>query len=305
LILSSARRWPALCDIFRMTLDSDPIVTVDLRPLLHPLFSTVLDPPDRIWIEGRESALPLIERLPRDGLAIVGTRSPDRRALFLLVETVRRLRGSPLIILSGLARGVDSAAHEAALAAGLPTIAVLGCGIRQTYPPENTRLRERILAAGGLILSDFAPDAGPMPNFFISRNRLIAGFAAATWIVQSGYRSGALNTANWARKMNRRLFVTPSFPGDPAFLGNESLLVRNADATPLWSAESLSSEWISLFSQIEKNRKATRGDANLEIVLEIERGMREGKSLYSILEERARRTGESIDDLLERVQGTI
>ncbi len=288
-----------------MSDDLDPVSTVELRPLLHPLFSSVAHPPTRIWIEGRESAFRLIERLPENGLAVVGTRAPDRRALFLLVETIRRLRGSPLIIISGLARGIDSAAHEAALSSGLPTVAVLGCGIRRTYPPENVRLRKRIIESGGLIISDYEPDANPLPAYFIQRNRLIAGFASATWIVQSGYRSGALNTAAWALKQNRRLYVTPSFPGDPSFLGNESLLVKQDEAVPLWSAESLASNWISLFSHIQKNQRRTRGEANLEIVLEIERGMREGKSLYSILEERSLRTGESIDDLLARVENTL
>lgn len=284
---------------------ADPITVVELRPLLHPLFSAVPSPPAHVWIEGRESAFKLLDRLPADGLAVVGTRAPDRRALFLLVETIRRLRGTRLVILSGLARGIDSAAHEAALSAGLPTIAVLGCGIRKTYPPENTRLRERILDAGGLVLSDFEPDAEPLPSYFISRNRLIAGFSAATWIVQSGYRSGALNTAHSALRQDRTLFVTPSFPGDPSFLGNESLLAKQDAAIPLWNAESLAKHWIGLFSTVVSNRRRSRPDLALEIVLEVERGMREGKSLYSILEERARRTGESIDDLLERVQRTF
>lgn len=285
--------------------ESESIPISEINCLLHPPFAGVPQPPARIWIEGRPEARRLLERLPEQGFAVVGTRSPDRRALFLLVETIRRLRGSSLIILSGLARGIDSAAHEAAISAGLPTIAVLGCGINRTYPPENTRLRRRIVDAGGLILSDYPPDAEPLPGYFIFRNRMIAGLAAATWIVQSGYRSGALNTAKWAIGLERKVFVTPSFPGDPSFLGNESLLVKEVSALPLWSAESLSAQWLSLFSQITLNRRRTRGDANLEIVLEIERGMREGKSLYSILEERARRTGESIDDLLARVQGTI
>ena len=282
----------------------DPITTVELRPLMHPLFSAVPSPPARVWIEGRESAFRILGRLPGDGLAVVGTRSPDRRALFLLVETIRRLRGSPLVILSGLARGIDSAAHEAALSAGLPTIAVLGCGIRKTYPPEHTRLRERIVDAGGLIVSDFAPDDEPMPSHFIARNRLIAGFASATWIVQSGYRSGALNTAHRTLKMSKPVFVTPSFPGDPSFLGNESLLAKEPGTIPLWSAESLTAQWISLFSDVTKRRR-TRVETNLEIVLEVEKGMREGKSLYSILEERSRRTGESVDELLERVEGSL
>jgi DNA processing protein len=247
----------------------------------------------------------LIDRLPNDGLAVVGTRSPDRRALFLVVETIRRLRGSCLIIVSGLARGIDSAAHEAAISSGLPTIAILGCGINQTYPPENIRLRKKIIDAGGLILSDYPPDADPLPSFFVQRNRLIAGLSTATWIVQSGYRSGALNTAHRALRLGRRVFVTPSFPGDPSFLGNESLLSREPGTSALWSAESLSSQWIGLFSEIEKNRKKNRGEVNLEIILEVERGMRDGKSLYSILEERSRRTGETIEELLSRVQTTI
>ncbi|MBS1961030.1 MAG: DNA-processing protein DprA [Bdellovibrionales bacterium] len=284
---------------------ADPVTTVELRPLLHPLFSAVPSPPSHVWIEGRESAFGLLDRLPRDGLAVVGTRAPDRRALFHLVETIRRLRGTPLVILSGLARGIDAAAHEAALSAGLPTIAILGCGIRQTYPPENARLRARILDAGGLVLSEFPPDEGPLPSYFISRNRLIAGFSAATWIVQSGYRSGALNTAKWARRQGRGLFVTPSFPGDPGFLGNENLLANEVEAIPLWNAEGFVKQWIGLFSTIERNRRRRTSDAALEIVLEVERGMREGKSLYSILEERALRTGESIDELLERVQRTF
>ena len=128
---------------------------------------------------------------------------------------------------------------------------------------------------------------------------------AATWIVQSGYRSGALNTAHRALRLGRRVFVTPSFPGDPSFLGNESLLAKENATTALWNAESLVSQWIGLFSGIEKNRRMNRGETNLEIVLEVERGMREGKSLYSILEERARRTGETIEDLLARFQTTI
>lgn len=288
-----------------MPTPSDPIAMVELRPLLHPLFSIVERPPSKVWIEGKESAFRLIDRLPADGLAVVGTRSPDRRATFLLAETIRKLRGSSLIILSGLARGIDSSAHEAALASDLPTIAILGCGIRQTYPPENRRLRDRIIEAGGLILSEFEPEAPPLPGYFIQRNRLIAGFAAATWIVQSGYRSGALNTASWAMKQNRRLFVTPSFPGDPSFLGNESLLMKEPSATPMWGAESLASEWISLFGWENRNRRRTRVEIDLEFALEIERGMREGKSLYTVLETRARRTGETLDELLERVQGTI
>lgn len=285
---------------------NDPISIRHFQPVLHPLFNRVERPPENLWIEGRASAFALIDRLPHDGLAVVGTRAPDRRALFLLVETLKRLRSSPLIILSGLARGIDSAAHEAALSSALPTIAILGCGIHRTYPPENMRLRKRILDAGGLVISEFEPDAEVRPPYFIQRNRLIAGFAKATWIVQSGYRSGALNTATRALKLDRTVYATPAFPGDPSFLGNENLLSRKSEfVRPLWSAEDLSYTWLDLFSTVQRKRRPTPLEAGLEVVIEIEKGLRDGKDVISILEERSRRTGESIDELLARVERTL
>lgn len=282
--------------------DPDPVTTVELLPLLHPLFSTVLYPPKRIWIEGKASAHALIQRLPDHGFAVVGTRAPDKRAIFLTQETIRRLRGTEIIIISGLARGIDSVAHEAALSAGLPTVVVLGCGIQRTYPMENHRLRKRIIEAGGLVLSEFAPESVALPSFFIQRNRLIAGFSKATWIVQSGFRSGALNTAHSAMKQQRHLYVTPCFPGDPSFLGNEALLMGQPEARALWSAENLSSTWLSLFSSIEKNRRDTANVNPLDLILEIENGLREGASLLSILEARSLRTGEPMHRLIQKVE---
>ncbi|MBC7386730.1 MAG: DNA-processing protein DprA [Cryobacterium sp.] len=284
------------------TSSTDSIVTRELSTLLHPLYADVPSPPMRLWVEGRESAFALFERLPRDGLAVVGTRSPDRRSVYLVQESLRSLRGTGRIIISGLARGIDSAAHEAALAAGLPTIAVLGCGIEQTYPPENARLRARILDAGGLIVSEFPPSSTIHPSYFIQRNRLIVGYAQAVWIVQSGYRSGALNTAARAKKMRRDLYVTPSFPGDPSFLGNESLLKKNEGEFSFWNAESLASTWISLFSEIEMNRRETADAKPLDLLLEIEHGIREGRSLLSILDQRSTRTGEPVEELIEKVE---
>lgn len=282
--------------------ESDPVTTVELLPLLHPLFSNVLNPPRKIWIEGKLSAHALIGRLPDYGFSVVGTRAPDKRAIFLTQETIRRLRGTEIIVISGLARGIDSVAHEAALSAGLPTVAVLGCGIQRTYPAENHRLRKRIIDAGGLILSEFAPESQALPAFFIQRNRLIAGFSKATWIVQSGFRSGALNTAHSAMKQQRHLYVTPCFPGDPSFLGNEALLMNQPAARALWAAEDLTSTWISLFSTIEQNRRDTPHVNPLDLILEIENGLREGASLLSILESRSQRTGEPMESLIRKVE---
>jgi DNA processing protein len=203
-----------------------------------------------------------------------------------------------------MARGIDTHAHEAALAEGLPTIAILGCGIRRTYPPENQRLRRRILEAGGLVLSEFDPDVQAHPGCFIQRNRLIAGYSKATWIVQSGYRSGALNTAKWAREHHRNVYATPAFPGDPAFLGNLALFTEK-QGKPVWDAGAFTDDWMSLFSAIETNRREAKGEGPLDLFLEIERGYRNGRDLFAILEERQLRTGEPISTMAARIEAHI
>lgn len=260
-----------------------------------------MNAPRTLWIEGKPSAFHLIERLPDFGLAVVGTRSPDRRSIFLTQETLRRLKGTPLIIISGLARGIDSTAHESALSADLPTVAVLGCGINRTYPAENLRLRKRIIDAGGLVISEFSPHLEAHPGCFIQRNRIIAGMAKATWIVQSGYRSGALNTAHWTLRQGRTLFVTPSFPGDPSFLGNENLMIKEP-AIALYHAEAFASCWIDLFSKLARNLKSSKNPPVIELISEIENGMREGRELMSIVEERSQRTGEPVDTIIQNIE---
>jgi predicted Rossmann fold nucleotide-binding protein DprA/Smf involved in DNA uptake len=161
------------------------------------------------------------------------------------------------VILSGLARGIDTIAHEAALGFSLPTIAILGCGINVSYPPENDTLQLEILKSDGLIVSELLPDEAPRPSYFIERNRLIAGWARATWVVEAGFRSGALNTASWARKHDRTCFATPCYPGDVHLAGNQVLLDRDG-AIPLWNAESLLFSWLELGSFLATHRKKKR-----------------------------------------------
>src|SRR5690606_35717877 len=133
-------------------------------------------------IRGKESALGLLEKLPDRGLAIVGTRHPLPRTLDLVRRSVAELEGSGLIILSGLALGIDAAAHEAALEAGLRTIAFLACGIDRVYPRWHQELADRILEEGGLIVSEYPAGEQAFAGRFLDRNRLIASWARATWI---------------------------------------------------------------------------------------------------------------------------
>lgn len=201
-----------------------------------------------LWIEaGHEGALELLKRLPQEGLACVGTRHPHGRSLHLVRSLIESLAATPRIILSGMARGIDEAAHEAALQFGLPTIAVLGCGLGHHYPPGSMGLRGRILDAGGLVISEFEPEEEPRPYRFVQRNRLIAAWSAATCVFEAGHRSGALLTADYALELHRPVFAVPNFPGERGFEGNQRL-IDDFSAQPLWAAHSLGSAWLELAS---------------------------------------------------------
>ncbi|HLD98703.1 MAG TPA: DNA-processing protein DprA [Bdellovibrionota bacterium] len=223
--------------------------TSPISQLISPLDS----PPADLFIQGSEEALSLLRLLPERGLAVVGTRDPQKRSLRLVRDSLLQLTHSDLMVLSGLARGIDSEAHEAALEADLPTIAVLAGGLDLIYPPENENLAYRILENGGLLVSEFPMSTRPKPGYFIKRNRLIAGFSKAVWVVEAGYHSGALNTAKWAREQNRHCYSTPCYPDDPTMAGNQVLLDRD-HAEPFWGPHSFGSSWLGLGVPVSRKR---------------------------------------------------
>ncbi|MEK6706678.1 MAG: DNA-processing protein DprA [Bdellovibrionota bacterium] len=226
----------------------------------------VQPPPEELFIKGSGRALELLAKLPSRTLAVVGTRWPQSRSIGITKQILSDLSGSDLVIISGLARGIDGAAHRAALDAGLPTIAVLGSGVDRIYPPEHALLADEILHNNGLIISEFTPSATAHPSNFIKRNRLIAGWSRALWVVEAGHRSGALNTAKWAREHHRDCFATPCFPGDQALAGNQ-ILIDDGHASPLWMAHSLGSVWFEFSSLGRKKKRKYKSpatsDANL------------------------------------------
>jgi len=218
----------------------------------------VTDPPSELFIHGSEQALQLLQKIPERGLAVVGTRNPQTRSIALVKKWIPELSASDLIIVSGLARGIDAAAHSAALEAGLPTIAVLGAGLDLDYPRENHELRRRILEANGLVISEFPSGTPADGHHFLQRNRLIAGWSKATWVIEAGHPSGALSTARWAREQNRTCFATPCYPNDPGFSGNQTLLDRD-HALAFWGVHSLGAAWIELAAQAQKRKGGKKG----------------------------------------------
>ena len=144
-------------------------------------------------------------------VAIVGTRSPSDAGRLRARVLASELAAAGVCVVSGLALGIDSAAHEGSLTAGAPTIGVLGGGHDHFFPARNRELAARIVAGGGAVVSPFAPDVPARPHQFLARNGIVAALADAVVVVEAAGRSGALNTASWAAD---RALPVMAFPGD-------------------------------------------------------------------------------------------
>ncbi len=171
-------------------------------------------PPPVLFVRGSAAAM-----AATDSVAIVGTRRPTdagRRISARLADALARLG---VTIVSGLAVGIDGAAHEATVLAGGRTVAVLGSGHAQLFPRAHARLAERIVAAGGALVSELPPDATATRGTFPRRNRVISGLADATIVVEAAARSGALITAAWALEQGRECFAVPGPIDAPASAG--------------------------------------------------------------------------------------
>lgn len=161
----------------------------------------------------------------RKMLSVVGTRRPTPHGLEICRRLIRELgeRHTNLVIVSGLAYGIDYCAHETALEGGLATVAVLGHGLRHMYPALHRRMARKIESCG-MLLTDFPSWEKPEKNNFIKRNRIIAGLSEATVVVESGARGGALITADLANSYYREVFAFPGRTTDPAAAGCNALI---------------------------------------------------------------------------------
>jgi DNA processing protein len=177
--------------------------------------------PTVLWMRG-DAAL-----LDRPAVAIVGTRRNTEYG----AETSRMLAAdlarAGVVVVSGLAHGIDRHAHEGALDAGGPTIAIVGCGIDVCYPHRNARLQERI-ARDGLLLSEFLPGERAMRHHFPRRNRLIAALSSGVVVVEAPHKSGALNTARHALELGREVFAVPGPVGRETSTGTNALIKDGA-----------------------------------------------------------------------------
>lgn len=180
------------------------------------------DPPPVLYVGGQ------IQDIDQWAVAVVGTRRLTVYGRQVTQDLVRGLVRNNVTVVSGLARGIDAVAHQTAIDMGGRTIAVLGSGLDQLYPPENRALARKIVDGHGAILSEFALGVRPEARNFPPRNRVISGLALGVIVVEAGQRSGALITADFALEQNREVFAVPGNVNSPASQGTNRLIQQGA-----------------------------------------------------------------------------
>ena len=211
----------------------------------------IYDPPIGLYVLGE--GLEAQQSKPK--VAIIGTRNASHYGSKVAFEIARDLAAGGMVVVSGMARGIDSAAHRGALAGGGITCAVLGCGLDTIYPPENRGLYEEIRERG-FVISEFCFGRKPDRQTFPMRNRIVSGVADAVVVVESGVKGGSMITARFAMEQNRQVFAVPGRIDDDRFGGCHELIRDGAillgKAEDVTSELSYGNQGLTLFSETEK-----------------------------------------------------
>lgn len=193
--------------------------------------STIPSPPKQLYVIGAELAALTADIC----LAVIGSRRVSAYGRAITETLTRELARQGIVIISGLALGVDALAHKAALDAGGKTIAVLPCGLDRIYPSTNQGLAKRILEQGGAIISEYPEGTDPRREHFIARNRIVSGLAKGVLITEAAQKSGTLHTANFALEQGREVMAVPGNITSPLSAGTNQLI--KAGATPVTEAD--------------------------------------------------------------------
>ena len=205
----------------------------------------IYDPPPVLWVRGD------VKLLSRPSIAIVGTRHPTPYGSGMAEMLARDLAARRLLVVSGMARGIDSFAHKGALAARMPTLAVWGTGIDVVYPKENRKLAEEILELGGAIVSEVPMGTFPAPQNFPRRNRILSGVSVAVLVVEAAENSGTRVTARCAAEQNRDLFAVPGNVTSKGSWTPNTLIKQGAKLVATWE-----DVWEDLPSQVRLELEA-------------------------------------------------
>jgi DNA processing protein len=213
----------------------------------------IFDPPPVLWVLGN------VKLLTRPSIAVVGTRHPTPYGTGMAEILARDLASRRMVILSGMARGIDTAAHKGALAGNGSTVAVWGTGVDVIYPKENKSLAENILVAGGAIVSEYRLGTFPAPQNFPRRNRIISGISLGVLVVEAGENSGTRVTARCALEQNRDVYAVPGNVTSKNAWGPNTLIKQGAKLVATWE-----DVWQELPTQIRLQLEGELGFASPE-----------------------------------------
>lgn len=186
------------------------------------LLAEIPHPPKTLYTIGNEALM------DKPCIAIIGTRKATDTGETLACEFAEYFASHGIVVVSGLAVGIDASAHKGALAAHGKTIAVLGNGLHEIYPQQNEKLAREILQNGGLLISEYPPGTPALPHQFLERNRIVSGLSKGVVVIEAPEKSGALSTAAHALEQNREVFVVPGPAKHPNYKGGHRLIKSGA-----------------------------------------------------------------------------
>ncbi len=205
-------------DLNKMNIEYLTIINDNYPVLLKEIFS----PPSVLYYKG------LIPDNTHQTLSVVGTRKTTTYGRYVTPQLIKSLTENGIIIVSGLALGIDTIAHQTCLNAGGITIAVLGCGLDRVYPSANQKIASKIISSGGCLLSEYPPGTQPFKQHFPARNRVIAGLSKATLVIEGNERSGSMITAKFALENNRDVLAVPGNITNNSSQGTNQLIKNGA-----------------------------------------------------------------------------
>jgi DNA processing protein len=257
--------------------------------------SEIYDPPLVLYVRGN------VEALARPGIAIVGTRHPTPYGIGMAERLSCDLASRGLTIISGMARGVDTAGHRGAIKAKGKTVAVFGTGVDVIYPRENKKIAEGILECGGALISEFPLESFAAPQNFPIRNRVISGLALGVLVVEAGEYSGTRITARCALEQSREIFAVPGNVTSRNSWGPNTLIKQGAKLTATWEdiweelpaevKHRLESEWAPQASD-EKTTSNLFGDELSPAEKKLLSLLRQDESTH-------------IDEIMEKLEGQV
>jgi len=224
-IASSICGWEKSVDLsaeLKRVADFGAHILIQTDPLYPPLLREIHNPPIVLYVWGE-----LTER-DRHSISIVGSRKTTHYGLESAKKLAYQLAYAGLTVISGLARGIDTAAHQGALAAKGRTVAVIGSGLMKLYPPENQQLAEKIAGGFGAVVSEFPMTVTPDPQNFPQRNRIVSGWSDGLLVIEAGLNSGALITAGQAADQGRNVYALPGQIDKPSAAGSNRLIQQGA-----------------------------------------------------------------------------